>query len=154
MSMSLCKLRRPGERMQSLFDVFAAIAADEGDHVSAMSACQDSDATFQSPSIERRILVGVAALAVSTYLMSSTGVFDASLVDTADTAVSVSTDSTVLSEVTAAAAGMMGWANQMLREDEGNIKAVGEGMVEGNEVMPDLLRRIGSVIFRFFSRLL
>jgi hypothetical protein len=140
--------------MKSLFDVFAAIAADERDHVSAMSACLDTNATFQSPSIERRILVGVTAFAVATFLLSSAGTFDAGLVDTADTAVSVSTDSTVVTEVAAATAGIMGWADEMVREDEGGIKNVGEGMVEGKEVLPDLLRRFVSVVIRFVSRLL
>jgi hypothetical protein len=140
--------------MQNLFDVFAAIAADEGDHASAMSACLDTKATLQSPSVERRILVGVAAIAVATYLLSTSGVFDPSLIDGADTAVSVTTDSTVVTEVAAATAGIMGWAEEMIKEDESNIEGVGEGLIEGGGVVSESLRRFGISILKFFSRLL
>jgi hypothetical protein len=140
--------------MQSLFDVFAAIAADEGDHASAMSACLDIKATLHSPSVERRLLVGVAAVAVATYLLSTSGVFDPSLIDSADTAVSVTTDSAVVTEVAAAAAGLMGWAEEMVKEDEGNIETVGEGLIEGSGAIYEMLRRFGVEMLKFFSRLL
>jgi hypothetical protein len=49
--------------MQSLYDVFRAIQADEGDHVRAMEACLDPSVAVQSPSIEKKVLVGAALLA-------------------------------------------------------------------------------------------
>ena len=137
--------------MQSLFDVFAAIAADEGDHVSAMSACLDTKATFYSPSAERRILVGVVAATLATYLLSTGGVFDASFVDSADTTVSaVASDSAVVTEVAAAVAGIMGWAEEILKKDE----SIGEGLIEGGGAIPELFRRVGFAMLQFFSRLL
>ena len=140
--------------MQTLLDVFAAIAADEGDHSKAMSACLDTKATLHSPSMERRILVGVAAVAFATYLLSTSGVFDASILDSADTAVSVTSDSAVVTEVASAAAGMLGWAKEMVKEDEGNIESVGEGLIEGKGVILEMLRRAGVAILQFLSRLL
>ena len=136
--------------MQSLFDVFAAIAADEGDHVSAMSACLDTKATIYSPSVERRILVGVVAVAVATYLLTTSGVFDASLIDSADTAVTVTSDATAATEIAAATAGMMGWAEEMIKDDE----SVGKGMVEGGGAISEILRRGWISVFKFFSRML
>ena len=140
--------------MQSLLDVFAAIAADEGDHVSAMSACLDTKAIFYSPSVERRILFGVAAVAVATYLLSTSGVFDAGFMDSADTAVSVTTDATAVTEVAAATAGVMGWAEEMIKDDEGNIESVGEGLIEGGGAMSEMFRRAGLAMLKFVSRLL
>jgi hypothetical protein len=147
------KVRRPGEKMQSLFDVFAAIAADEGDHSSAMSACLDTKATFYSPSVERRILVGVAAVAMATYLLSTIGVFDASIIDSADTAATVASDSAAVTEVVAATAGIMGWAEEMIKEDESNIESVGEGLIEGSGAISEVFRRAGYAMLQFFSRL-
>ena len=148
------QVRRPGENMQNLFDVFAAIAADEGDHVSAMSACLDTNATIHSPSVERRILVGAAAVAVATYVLSTSGVFDASLLDSADTAVTVTSDTAVVTEVAAAAAGIMGWAEEMIKQDESNIESVGEGLVEGGGAISELFRRAVMTAVQFFSRIL
>ena len=139
--------------MQNLFDVFAAIAADEGDHASAMSACLDTKAALQSPSVERRILVGLAALAVATYLLSTSGVFDPGFIDSADTAV-VTTDSAVVTEVATATAGIMGWVEEIFKEDEGNIESVGEGLAEGGGAIFESLRRFGLEILKFLSRLL
>ena len=140
--------------MLNLFDVFAAIAADEGDHVSAMSACLDTKATFYSPSVERRIFISLAAVAVATYLLSTSGVYDASLLDSADTAVSVTSDATVITEVTAATAGIMGWAEEMIKEDVINIDAVEEGLEDGGGAMSQIFRRAGNAALRFFSRIL
>jgi hypothetical protein len=49
--------------MQSLYDVFRAIQADEGDHVGAMKACLDPSVAVQSPSVEKRVLIGAALVA-------------------------------------------------------------------------------------------
>jgi hypothetical protein len=57
--------------MHSLYDVFCAIRADEGDHVSAMNACLDPEATIRSPSLEKRILAGAALAAAVGFLLST-----------------------------------------------------------------------------------
>lgn len=50
--------------MQTLYDVFLAIQADEGDHVGTMQACLDPSVAVQSPSIEKKVLIGTAMVAV------------------------------------------------------------------------------------------
>lgn len=57
--------------MQSLYEVFRAIQADEGDHVGTMQACLDPEVAVLSPSLEQKLLSG-AALAV---LVGATGDF-------------------------------------------------------------------------------
>jgi predicted regulator of Ras-like GTPase activity (Roadblock/LC7/MglB family) len=149
--------------MQSLYDVFAAISADEGDHVSAMGACLDTNATLQSPSIERRILVGVAALALGSYLLSTTGVYDANLVNSADTttidaAVSASTDSTIFAEIAAAATGLSQFVEDVVQLDKENLDNVGETILEVDNALQagilDQLRRFGTELAQFITKLL
>lgn len=57
------EIRRPGQSMTSLFEVFRAIQADEADHVSAMKACLDPNVALVSPSIERKVLTAAALIA-------------------------------------------------------------------------------------------
>jgi ubiquinol oxidase len=64
-------LRRPGFDMTSLHDVFSAIKADEGDHVSTMVACIDPKVPVGSASLERRLLAGVALAAAVSYMVAS-----------------------------------------------------------------------------------
>ena len=140
--------------MQNLFDVFAAIAADEADHTCAMSACLDTNATFYSPSVERRVLIGVAAAAIATSLLSTSGVFDASFIDSADGAISFTSDSTVITEAAAATAGLTGWAREMINEDESGIEGVGKELIEGRGATFEIVRRAWIEILKFASRLL
>uniref|UniRef100_A0A7S4RC77 Alternative oxidase n=1 Tax=Ditylum brightwellii TaxID=49249 RepID=A0A7S4RC77_9STRA len=65
-------IRQPGTEMRTLFDVFTAIRADEGDHVGTMKACLDPSIAVSSPSLERRLLTGVALAATFGYY-STTG---------------------------------------------------------------------------------
>lgn len=60
--------RRPGYDMTTLFDVFTAIKADEGDHVGTMKACKDPSVSKDSASLEKRALAGVALMAAVGYL--------------------------------------------------------------------------------------
>lgn len=90
-------IRRPGESMRSMYDVFTAIRADEGDHVSTMAACLDKNATMRSPSMERRILYGAGLTAIALMAMN-TGSTDV----LTDTGITDITDGTVLSEGAAA----------------------------------------------------
>jgi hypothetical protein len=150
--------------MQSLYDVFAAISADEGDHVSAMGACLDTNATLQSPSVERRVLIGVAALALGSYLFSATGVFDANLIDTADTTtidavVSASTDSSLLAEIAAAAAtGFSQFFEEIVQVDQEKLDSVSETIFEVDNALQagimDQLRRFGTELAQFVSKLI
>jgi hypothetical protein len=57
--------------MSSLYDVFCAIRADEGDHVSTMQACLDPEVTLRSPSLEKRFLAGLALAGVVGYFVST-----------------------------------------------------------------------------------
>ena len=65
------QLRRPGDTMRTLFDVFSAIRDDEGDHVSTMKSCLDPTVAARTPSVERRLLVGGAMLAAFAYYVST-----------------------------------------------------------------------------------
>jgi ubiquinol oxidase len=73
-------LRRPGESMLSLYEVFQAIKADELDHVSTMEACLDPEANTRSPSVEKRILLGLALISIVGFTASNLG-GEASLID-------------------------------------------------------------------------
>jgi hypothetical protein len=70
--------------MSSLYDVFCAIRADEGDHVSTMQACLDPEATLRSPSLEKRVLAGIALAAAVGFLVSTGDFVD--FTDVADVA--------------------------------------------------------------------
>jgi hypothetical protein len=56
--------------MSSLYDVFCAIRADEGDHVSTMHACLDPESIIKSPSREKRVLAGLALAAAIGFYQS------------------------------------------------------------------------------------
>ena len=59
--------------MTTLYDVFKAIQADEGDHVAVMEACLDPHVPIISPSIEIRFLTGAALAAAVTLVGASVG---------------------------------------------------------------------------------
>lgn len=65
------EIRRPGDKMRTLHDVFSAIRDDEGDHVSTMKSCLDPNVASKTPSVERRLLVGGAMLAAFAYYMNT-----------------------------------------------------------------------------------
>jgi len=64
------EIRRPGFNMTTLYDVFAAIKADEGDHVGTMEACIDPSVPVNSVSVEKRILAAAAIVAVASTFAS------------------------------------------------------------------------------------
>lgn len=121
--------------MISLYDVFSAICADEGDHVSTMAACLDPEASLQSPSLERRVLTGVALLALAPYLASS--ILDAS---TGDTAAAGLADAGTVAEMTGAAALVRQLLGQSVEGD----------MTETSTI----LRSSGEALRQFFTLLL
>lgn len=71
-------VRRAGADMRSLYDVFAAIRDDEGDHVRTMTSCLDPEEATLSVGLENRLLTGVA-LATGTFVfLGSEGLVDLS----------------------------------------------------------------------------
>jgi hypothetical protein len=116
-----------------------------------MGACLDSKAVLQSPSTERRILIGIAALALSSYLFSTSGMFDSAVGDVAVT----TADSTIFAEFAALTAGISRLAGEALPSDiEGN--AISESVVEGSSIARnaflDHLLQFGEDLIEFFLR--
>mmetsp|Transcript_34601 Transcript_34601/g.50809 ORF Transcript_34601/g.50809 Transcript_34601/m.50809 type:complete len:282 (-) Transcript_34601:175-1020(-) len=70
------EIRRPGENMKTLHDVFRAIRDDEGDHVSTMKQCLDPDTVVRSPALEKKFATGAALVAAFGYLLSTGDVLD------------------------------------------------------------------------------
>lgn len=103
--------------MRSLYDVFKAIQADEGDHVGTMKACLDPYVAVQSPSLERKVLAGAALIATTAFFMSMTG--DLSSVPVDDTAVDSVvgglTDTTVIDGLVA---GLTGLVSKLAGDEE------------------------------------
>jgi hypothetical protein len=67
----LFQIRRPGQDMKNLYDVFRAIRADEADHVSTMKACLDDNVLLISPSLEKKVLIGTGIVSAAAALLSS-----------------------------------------------------------------------------------
>ena len=59
--------------MRNLYDVYKAIQADEGDHVTAMKACLDPNIRLVSPSVERRLVTAAALFATLGLLVNGGG---------------------------------------------------------------------------------
>jgi hypothetical protein len=143
--------------MQNLHDVFSAICADEGDHVATMAACLDADANLRAPSTERRILTGIALLAVASYLVTTTGILDGSLLDSANVAgdAAVGATDTTLAELLAT--GIAGFAEQLARDEEArDLTGLGEDLLEGGAAAAVLepLRRFFVQVVEFIARVL
>jgi hypothetical protein len=105
--------------MTSLYDVFTAIKADESDHVCTMGACLDPDVALQSPSMERKILFGIALLAIAPLIASMNGGGDL-IVD--DAAIVASDGVTSMAEMTAA--GILGMTGRMFDESSTDIETL------------------------------
>lgn len=111
--------------MDSLYDVFSAIRDDEGDHVSTMEACLDPTVAKLSPSLERKVLTGIAtAAAIALFLNTGAdfGDFGTDVVDGIDLAVD---DTVATSVVDAVIAGVAGIASQLGQETEEAIMEEG-----------------------------
>jgi len=65
------QLRKPGINMRSLYDVFVAIRADEGDHVTTMKSCLDPTVAVLSPSLEKKVLLAAAFAATAGYVLGT-----------------------------------------------------------------------------------
>jgi ubiquinol oxidase len=148
-------LRRPGESMRSLYDTFAAICADEGDHVSTMQACLDPTESMRSPSIERKLIYGAAVAAIAATALSSVP-FDSSFFGDnvlADGAVSTEGLSAVVE------AGVVG-LGQIIREstEEGGVEGLLTNFLETGagapllEIMPGPLSQFFTAMVEILSR--
>ena len=140
----LLQIRRPGVQMQSLYDVFRAIQADEADHVKTMQACLDPEANLRSPSMEKKILTGIALLGVVSLVLSSGSGISTDLA-TSDSLVDSSAitagDASATALVDAALAGAAGVAQKLVQdEEEGGLLGVGTDLVEGGAVA-EVIRR-------------
>ena len=126
-------IRRPGESMRSLYDTFAAIRADEGDHVSTMHSCLDPKATMRSPSMERRILYGAALVALASAVLSSGSfdvVQDSALTDTTALTEGSSAISTALESIAGVAAGLASLGENVVEDAEVLQQATGNEAAE------------------------
>jgi len=69
-------VRRAGTDMRSLYDVFAAIRADEGDHVRTMTSCLDAEEATLSVGLENRLLTGAVLAAGAATLLGDETLLD------------------------------------------------------------------------------
>lgn len=70
------EVRKPGTNMRSLYDVFSAIRNDEEDHVKTMQACLDPNVSVMSPSLEKKLMTGLALGATVGYFFSTGDLID------------------------------------------------------------------------------
>ena len=137
--------------MENMYDVFCAIRDDEGDHVSTMEACLDPSVAKLSPSLEKKVLLGIAATAVVGMFLSSGSTevsFSQDLVDGVDFAAEDGVASSVVDAVIAGAAGIF---SQINPDDAGEESAIVD-MLEEGMLLPSLRSlavEIVSVITRF-----
>jgi len=153
------EIRQPGNDMQSLFDVFKAIQADEMDHVGTMQACLDPDVAVNSPSIERKILTGAALVASVGYFINIGAIptTDISsmdgLSDVFDGAAAIDDTSLITAAVDAIIAGTIGLAENL----GGGIKLQeGADMLEADvyATLLQTMRQVVITIVELLSRFL
>ena len=145
--------------MESLYDVFSAIRDDEGDHVSTMEACLDPKVAKLSPSLERKVLTGIAAAAAAAIFFNAgsgigvgTDLVDNVDLDTLDAMADIAIDEgTSYGVLDAIIAGAAGFLNQLeTNDEEGNL--VGSVLSRGRQ-MPELrtlVAEIAAILARLF----
>ena len=137
--------------MQSLYDVFKAIQADEGDHVTTMEACLDPDVAVQSPSLEQKVLTAAALVSAATFA-ASTGIIDIPdmtfLTDILDAGSDAAVDGTAVD--VAAGAGAAFFSQFFNEEDEAGLAA---DAIEAGSILfvVDAMKRF---VVEFFSEIL
>jgi hypothetical protein len=127
--------------MKSLYDVFCAIKADEGDHMSTMKACLDSDVSVRSASLEKKILTGMA-LAAAVYIFLSDGEMSG-VINGVDQAGDVAGSLGLDTVVEAALASVAGLSKGLMEDEEG---------IASTAVALEGLRRFGTLAIEFFER--
>lgn len=118
--------------MTNLYDVFQAIRADEGDHVSAMKACLDPSVALISPSIERRVLSAAVLIATVGFFASGNGVPSDAGLDESTAEGFIGGDI-----LDAAVAGVAGIVGQILDGSPADSVDGAESAVEGVEMMAE-----------------
>ena len=133
--------------MQNMHDVFSAICSDEGDHVHTMVACLDAEVSLRSPSVERRVLTGIALVAVASYMISTTDIsVDLSdITGSADVAgdAAMAIDTTTIAEFITA--GVVGFAEQLLNDEEARDVA---------KTALEQTRKFGVTVIEFIAKVL
>ncbi len=119
--------------MQSLYDVYCAIQADEADHVSAMEACLDPNVALVSPSIEKRVLTAAALITALGLAVSGGGGLDFGMDGTS--LESAASDGSL--ETTAASLGAL--ASQLMGGSLLDNFGANDGAVEGSEFLAESL---------------
>lgn len=146
------EIRKPGKNMKSLYDVFSAIRADEGDHVGTMKACLDPNIPVLSPALEIRVLTGFALAAIAGYLVSTgnapEGLNPTELLEGADD--TIITD-TVLDGIIGGAAALFGGMNALENEVETAAEIENGIAATGLSTVMNSLRQ---AIIAFFEALL
>jgi hypothetical protein len=120
--------------MRSLYEVFKAIQADEGDHVATMKACLDPNVALRSPALERRLLTGFALLAAVSLAVSVGGTPTDIAVDNLSAAAEGSAYGTALDALIAGAATVASQVFGVVANNDGTVDSV-EGIVEGAEAL-------------------
>jgi hypothetical protein len=133
--------------MTNMHDVFCAIRDDESDHVSTMEACLDPTVAKISPSMEKRVLTGVAAAAaVAMFLNTGSPEGSTNFVDGIDFAAEDGATSGIVDAIMSGAAGI---ASQF--QPDGEESALADFMEEGS-LLPNiraLVAEFASMISRF-----
>jgi hypothetical protein len=146
--------------MRSLYDVFGAIKADEGDHVATMKACLDPTVAVSSPSIERRLLTGVALVAAVSLLLT-TNDFSADnldvvtnsvdgVLDTVDSGANIEGE-TMFEALLAAVVGAANTGKDVLAKEELETEALVE---VGPEVLLIALRQAAAQAAKIIGKIL
>ena len=124
--------------MKSLYDVFVAIQADEGDHVETMKACLDPNVAVQSPSIEQKVLIG-AALVSAGLVFANTGFMpDIDILNgIGDGFIDAEVDGTAVDIAVGAGASLLSQLNQFFKDDEeaALTSELIEGVIEGGALI-------------------
>lgn len=137
--------------MENLYDVFCAIRDDESDHVSTMEACLDPSVAKLSPSLERKVLTGIAAAAAVAFFLNSGSPNPSATQDFVDGVDFAAEDSAVSGVVDAIMAGAAGIVNE-IRQDPGEDSILAD-MLEEGMLLPNIrafIVEIGSFFTRFF----
>lgn len=146
------EIRKPGKNMKSLYDVFSAIRADEGDHVGTMKACLDPNIPVLSPALETRVLTGFALAAIVGYFISTgntpEGLNPTELLEGVDDTVITET---VLDGIIGGAAALFGGMKSLENEVE-TAAEIENGLASGG--LNAILNSLRQAIIAFFEALL
>jgi hypothetical protein len=119
--------------MRTLYDVFKAIQADEGDHVEAMKVCLDPNVALVSPSIEKRILTAVALSTTAAFFLSGAPLDPSDLASLDGAGTAATEGFNAMNLVEGVIAGGATLASQLMPGGGGVSVNTVEGIFEGAE---------------------